>query len=359
MPPAQDSSHKVRGRRVATRPLFFKKHVLPSEAIRFIGMHMFPHLVLPLKQEHGSYAMLSTNPVKRTAIVFVHGFAGDAMTTWLQFQTLIDLLQNRFPHYAASDLYFYSYDSLKTKLPANAQRCLDFIHHIYPRPDRSSLIDDAPLSFLPDVLQSTSVLAASYLPESYQELILVGHSLGGVVIRMAVWFALRGASDPTAMHAVGARSIEERCRFVIDAEPVLSGELTLFGPAILGSRLPVWMSQALALVAGIPSAGPAILQTLGLALPSIYELQCEDKVLSDLRRFTEDAADQFPFVKSLRGRVMWGEQDKVVEMWQYKYDNPVRYLPKIGHMNVCKPSQDHTDPLAFVIYGRETQTTAG
>src|ERR1700687_1989595 len=98
---------------------------------------MFPHLLLPLSHPQGSYALLSTNAHKERAIVFVHGFGGDAATTWTQFQTLIDTHQQLFPLYGSCDLYFYSYDSLRTKLPVNADAFGAFLRKIFPRPDQS------------------------------------------------------------------------------------------------------------------------------------------------------------------------------------------------------------------------------
>lgn len=65
-------------------------------------------------RQRRSSALLSTHPDTETCVVFVHGFFGNAATTWGQFQDLCDFewlgdskSLERF------DLYFYDYGAEK------------------------------------------------------------------------------------------------------------------------------------------------------------------------------------------------------------------------------------------------------
>src|SRR6266581_6928434 len=88
----------------------------------------------------GSYALLSDGPTEgRIATVFVHGFAGDSFSTWLEFHTLVDSVAEQFPLWQNHDLYFFDYGSVYTGTPILAARLQRFLDHVYPEPDVNGL----------------------------------------------------------------------------------------------------------------------------------------------------------------------------------------------------------------------------
>ena len=58
-----------------------------------------------------SYALVSDADSVDTAIVYVHGFLGDAQTTWEQLQYYVDRLRDE--PFQDSDLYFFGLLSQK------------------------------------------------------------------------------------------------------------------------------------------------------------------------------------------------------------------------------------------------------
>src|SRR5262249_58523550 len=70
------------------------------------------HYYHRLETFDGSFAMLSLQPKVRRAVVFVHGFGGDAYGTWSQFQLLIDQVESVSSAFADVDLYFFQYHSV-------------------------------------------------------------------------------------------------------------------------------------------------------------------------------------------------------------------------------------------------------
>ena len=127
--------------------------------------------------------MLSTAEHAETAIIFVHGFNGDPTGTWLQFQFLVDEAPAFAPLFAGCDLYFYSYDSLRENAAVNASRLASFVKRVYPEPDfpGAYMMSDAMRQFIPLPADS-----GKGIRRSYRKLVLVGHSLGGVLIRQLI-----------------------------------------------------------------------------------------------------------------------------------------------------------------------------
>ncbi|HEY2216077.1 MAG TPA: hypothetical protein VGH21_01190, partial [Solirubrobacteraceae bacterium] len=107
-------------------------------------------------------------PVKPARLViFVHGFYGAADETWNFFP---DGALTR-PWWRQSDLLFVNYDSTRDEIGGVAYELRDRIPDFYPE-----ILTDHPRlgAFRPDDFGD------------YEELYLVGHSLGGVIVRYAL-----------------------------------------------------------------------------------------------------------------------------------------------------------------------------
>ena len=80
----------------------------------------------------GSYAWLSDQPDTDTAVVFVHGFFGDARGTWLNFPGMIDSHLAPGSFWPKADLFFLDYPSYEHHIADNADRLLRFLATVFP-----------------------------------------------------------------------------------------------------------------------------------------------------------------------------------------------------------------------------------
>src|SRR5713226_8217620 len=74
----------------------------------------------------------------RKAIVFVHGYGGDSISTWSEF----DRLCLGRPEFDSYDLMFYGYDGLRSELIASSTLFYEFLSWLF----------DAPVSAINDSL---------------------------------------------------------------------------------------------------------------------------------------------------------------------------------------------------------------
>jgi pimeloyl-ACP methyl ester carboxylesterase len=321
---------------------------------------MQTHHTVPLAEIPGGYALLSNQLPKRTAAVFIHGFDGDPSGTWQHLQSMLDLMAVCHPWILHTDFYFYGYTNFDTLLQANAQECLAFIRRVFPSP-RIELFNTSVLgwSFSTDQLQQRlSAERQVLVPDKYERLLLVGHSLGGALLRLAVWEAFRDAVNANPP-AIGQQYPDPKFDGrLIDTDQFLSADLCLFAPA----HLEISESSVLGVIARIlrkiPYFGEVLLGAIGLALPVFPTVSGGDQVLSDVRNYTEGAWDQHRYVPALRARIMWGGSDRIVNAWGFKHDSPVEYVNGVGHMTICKPSWDFTRPFDFLSYGYKRDTAA-
>ncbi len=172
----------------------------------------------------GSYALLSRHNHTRTAVVFVHGFLGHAIDTWASFQTQIDQVNEGLSWWATSDLYFFQYPSTEDSISMTASSLLAFLQDYLPTPGISLCQQDARLGG--DFAASLPEPVALRTISDYQELVLVGHSQGAVVLRQAILFALEvstsrpGETVHSPFH-----------------EFLLNARLCLFSPAHMGAQI--------------------------------------------------------------------------------------------------------------------------
>ena len=147
--------------------------------------------VSSLVKQRRSHAYLSTNPEADTCVVFVHGFFGDPIGTWGQFSDLCDSdeLKGR-GIWARSDLYFYDYGAEHDFVKRSASGLGHFLERLFPQAQTLLL----GLSHAESLKIRNPWLA-------YSRLILVGHSLGAVVIRECLENKLRDSSGTDGIPA--------------------------------------------------------------------------------------------------------------------------------------------------------------
>jgi pimeloyl-ACP methyl ester carboxylesterase len=168
-----------------------------------------------------STALISNSPTTDTAIIFVHGFQGHCSKSWQSFQVLIDLYPES---YGDSDLYFFDYDAENNHLGASSEALDVFLRSVYPDPPSALFrYSMSELDWADKEMLETESKDIRTGPWTYRKLQLVGHSLGGVVIRHLIAEQARRWAQQTdsSLQAPGVPSI-------------LSARVFLFAPAHLG-----------------------------------------------------------------------------------------------------------------------------
>jgi pimeloyl-ACP methyl ester carboxylesterase len=118
-----------------------------------------------------SKAILARNPSGK-AIIFVHGYGGNAIETWSKFDSLLPESQSCTSH----DLIFYGYDGIRADTVASASIFLEFLEDMFT--NAAAKINRT----LPAAAQRSQDF-------SYREIVIAAHSLGAVITRWALMMA--------------------------------------------------------------------------------------------------------------------------------------------------------------------------
>lgn len=283
------------------------------------------HLLLGFPQFPGAYGLLSDSEETDSAVIFVHGFMGDAVETWQQFQRLVDAPQYA-QHFARADLFFYAYPSIKYTITVATQHLEAFVKRMLDGPWEAA-VDS----------RTADVEAPN---RSYKSLLLVGHSLGGVLVRNAI---------AKAANAVNARPA---------AWPMLVGRAPqLFAPATAGFR----HDDVVSLAVSLSKVVTFIFVFWRLRHARVYaDLRSGSVPLESVRSETERARAEYKDCPALYADVMWGEEENVV--FDINYADDRNYPPDAGggrsiagknHQTICKPTDGFDEPVQMVIHGLE------
>lgn len=254
-----------------------------------------------------------TDRTARRLVVFVHGWRGHPMDTWGGFPEPPDDVWWR-----EADLLFVAYDSTKESMTASADRLRSRIGDFYPKPYEA-------------VLTNEVASVRDDRDRDYEELIIVGHSLGAVVARRAVVDAL----DEWA-----STDYEGRTR-----PSILDARLRLFSPAsagfaprgLLGAfrATPTWWVAEMFL-------------RRGGAYP---DLQPGSPVLVSTRQRTERYGSEDARAGALAAHLLWANPERVVTTERYDTDPVSRTMDGTDHRSVCKPDIGYPAPFDFVQAG--------
>jgi len=276
-----------------------------------------------LKTFPGSFVLIAPTEKATRAVVFVHGFGGDSCGTWSHFQMLVDELEEFRTWFSTSDLFFFQYKSVWERIDSSVDRALKFLDAMVPKPEEEEF-----LVVLNPILsdEALELVRLSALPASrvYEEVILVGHSEGGVVIRKAI---------------LDADSDKRR-----DRSFLLGAGIALFAPALFGYK----PSGLLGTLANFPGIGKVVDAFLS-ATPAYQDLNDLDGLLRPIQEETERLADAKAY-PACAARILWSRQDHVVKPGKDgKYRNDTRdYLDGQSHTSICKPNLNYTDPISLI-----------
>jgi pimeloyl-ACP methyl ester carboxylesterase len=248
-----------------------------------------------------SEALWALKP-KGVAIIFIHGFGGSATNTWVQFPSL---LQNE-KICAGCDLIFYGYDGLRIHAKPSAELLGDLLHRLFN--DGASLANQS------------SPTAARPKKFRYKEIVLVAHSLGAVVSRIALVDAFR-------------RKLKWCSRV----------KMVLFAPAHGGASIVPLATLAMGALRLAPVEALARYR-----FQVLNDLDRGSATLLDLKSRTEKAIRQG--AKNLIARrVIHAGNDKVVYPIDFCDDPPGYVIQGVSHTEVCKPRANFRDPLQHLL----------
>jgi pimeloyl-ACP methyl ester carboxylesterase len=185
-----------------------------------------------------------------------------------------------------------------------------------------------------DLLQVDDVCVRPLSTEPYDELLLVGHSLGGLVLRRAL-------SDLAQNWIEGQDSDREARR-----PALLDAKLRLFSPASAGFRSAGWLGLLQA-----SAFWPAL--NMYLRRSSAYtDLQPKSEVLTNTRQRTERlVSNHRRELTALQASILWANPDDVVLAERYDSDPVDDSADGASHTTVCKPSDTYETPWPFVEHG--------
>ena len=255
-----------------------------------------------LKADSDVQAVFSVDPARK-AILFIHGYTGDALKTWTDFPALLP--QN--PLFSGHDLFFYGYDGLRAPVGSSASLFRQFLEKLFGN--------------TADILNET--LPPSFHREDdfeYDDFLIVAHSLGSVVTRRAL-------IDATKTSCPWVR----RVRFVLYApahKGAKIGQLAL--EAVSSFSFLKWFSGAAKIVS-----------------PLIDELNPEkSNLLASLQQATLDLCTAGQNVHLVPLKVIWAERENVVLNEDFGNDPLGQAIKGTTHTSVCKPKAGFREPLA-------------
>lgn len=242
---------------------------------------------------------LAIKPTGR-AVVFVHGWNGDALDAWADFQTLLPECSHCYGH----DLFFYDFDGLRMGIVASAALFREVLEELGGDP--TALINGALDS---DVHRSSAF--------RYEQIVVVGHSLGAVIARWAI-------VDGIKQEAAWPKRV--RCVFFAPAHSGAS-VLSLAGEAASGFK-----------VLGLFTVGAKFLS------PLISELAVGSAELTHLAVEAEKLYKKGH--QAVRpSKVFVAAYENVVKNLPFPIDPPPKTLKNTTHTTICKPKRNQRAAL--------------
>src|SRR5512134_2486935 len=150
-----------------------------------------------------SFALLSTDDTTKRVVIFVHGFMGKPGSTWIDFPGQA-AKWTKDNWWKTSDLFFYAYPSVKQATFFSAKALYGWLKQIFPTPNSKCFQltgVDIPAAYF-DLTYDPLVRAA---PAKYDEIVLVGHSEGGLILRQVAILLTKDATAGPAFHKAKVR----------------------------------------------------------------------------------------------------------------------------------------------------------
>jgi hypothetical protein len=261
-----------------------------------------------------------------TAVIFVHGLGGKPTSTWINFQGLVDEYSPEYTWWTTSDMFFYAYESLDTPIRRNAKLFGGFVECVcrgaWEKADSSNG------------------------KVKYKDVILAGHSEGGVIVRRLIldrYEAIKRAVEAKSPGA-DANALKAAMKPALDSDFVLASYLRLFAPACRGTNFSRWV--------GFLTSFSHFVSAITATSLVRNELLPNSPVLNSIRTGTEQAHVEFCELRSLFTRPIFGVPDQIVYSESYQGEEPF-WDEGYDHFGVCKPNYVHKRPPDAAMIGVE------
>ena len=253
---------------------------------------------------------LSDDPNITGGVVFVHGFAGHPVKTWIDFQ---GAARTDFPNW---DLYFYGYRSIRSRITACATQFRRFLCDLMSRDFERDRI-----------WGSVSNRALDF---EYQRIVVAAHSAGAIVVRRAILDQIMLDRSEGSL----GTSWLKRVLFL------------LYAPAHMGADIIQLGSMALRPIKLVP-----IEAVVKAYAPVLMDLAVDSPIIKQLRDDAVSIATSDYCVACLiPTATVTAQFDQVVNPTRFPIDMPPFDNLRTDHVNVCKPSQRFTDPMRAFLY---------
>jgi pimeloyl-ACP methyl ester carboxylesterase len=251
-------------------------------------------LLQPVGDRDGSHVRWANEP-NGDIVIFVHGFIGNAVETWVNFPVMVAARLEK------TDVLFFGHNGGTSQIPATVAALSECIEQLWSDPNNFSGFPAERAKF------------------RYKRIMLCCHSMGCVVARDAVVAAAESKLD-WAKHAW----------------------LLLFAPAHKGIFDSLLRAEMFAKVLGIVSSLP--MEAFYWRYPAVQALRPKSDYLEDLEKRTNRLSKNEVFGPHVIAKgVVFGEKDKTVEQRRFSIDPyPPRTFKGHTHKSVCKPK-----PLLF------------
>lgn len=283
---------------------------------------MRSHVPRPVPDlRYGSTIYVALEPATEL-VIFVHGFNGDAEKTWRGFHDNFDTAP-----WSTCDILFVGYGSTKENVLSVTNRLRDVLPGFYPN--------------LPTCFRTA--YGKELRPQSqYSGLRIVGHSLGGLIVRRLMVEIIRSWLHATDSDNAESENLDlEHLR--LSRPTLLDARIKLFSPASEGFLPKGWLGTADAAL---------LLRLSELRLkhaPAYRELQIGSQLITNTKEETLLRIRQLGALASaLRATNLWANPDNVVQVEDYKTDRPSSSADAQSHSSVCKPNAEYLLPFSHV-----------
>ncbi|QXQ11721.1 alpha/beta hydrolase [Paeniglutamicibacter sp. Y32M11] len=262
------------------------------------------HEEIRLDGDHAKVAYAASIPPKRL-IVFIHGFLGRDKSSW---GNMVDFPEGE-QFWLESDLLFVGYKTIQSN--QSIQGLSGNIHEelkcYYPAQNSS-------------MYMSGDYKLREYNNEEYEELYLVGHSMGGVIVKQIV------SND-------AANVINNLQEEVIYS----NSNVRLFSPAHGGFRP---MGTLWLLCMG---------EILSPFISYLADLKVNSPYLTDLKGRCDILASRFSVTPlGLTNLILWARPEHVVAVTSTSVDVVIGEVRGKTHTTICKPSSSYVTPWTFI-----------
>ena len=240
-----------------------------------------------------------------TLVVFVHGFRGKAVSTWSDFPKFVDQCRGC----AMSDLLFYGYSSRGQQALAMATDFVQALNTIWADPGALGV-------------HSLAFMQQRGKSEPWKKVVLIGHSLGAIIIRRALIDCLLDGNAGYDQSHWSRKNV-----------------MCLYAPAHKGARI-IPLLTATFSPAGIP-----VTPVLRVIYSCLDDLEKDSLTLKEL----ESDYDKLPLREKEIATavcVLRAQKEGVVYLNRFGNDAGAQQINDRGHMGVCKPKAKFLDPVS-------------